>query len=158
MDSSTFEPFKSSISEDNVRISLGSFQTGGFNIISSQVFLSSNSRKQGWTYLILEPGIYYLGFTGRELTGKDQPRYRIDINPESPIVYIGTMHLQCHSKWNIFGIKKCDSIDSHAVVNEEALAKELVSENLEEMGHLKSSLMQLHTEKTLIFRTPRPKK
>ena len=84
--------------------------------------------------------------------------YRIDIQPDSPVVYIGTTHIQCRSAWVLFGAKSCCFIDSQVVKNEEALAQKLVSENLKTMGPPKTALMQLHTEKTFIFRTPKPKK
>ena len=85
-------------------------------------------------------------------------RYRIDIQPDSPLVYVGTMHLQCRSAWFLFGAKYCCFIDSHVVKKEEALAQKLVSENLQTMGRPKTALMQLDTEKTFIFRTPKPRK
>jgi hypothetical protein len=82
-------------------------------------------------------------------------RYRIDIQPDSPVVYIGTMHFQCRSGWDPFGTK-CEHIDSQIVKNEEVLAQKLAFENLKTPGRPKTILMQLHTEKTLIFRTPEP--
>jgi len=164
---SAIEPFSGFLSHENVNIALGDFETGGaLNGIKTQKFLSAEIRKQGWTYSILEPGIYYLGFQGTRRTDlftyeaqwKNVQRYRIDIQPDSPVVYIGTMHLQCGSDWFLFGAKHCCYIYSQVVKNEEALAQKLVSENLKTMGRPKTALMQLHTEETLIFRTPKPKK
>ena len=163
-----FKGFIGFTSDDNVEIALGDFETGGaLEPIVIKKFLSAEIRDQGWTYFILEPGIYYLGFQGtRCSTGyfdykaqwKNVQCYRFDIQPDTPVVYIGTMHLQCRSDWFPFGAKYCCFIDSRVVKNEEALAQKLVSENLKTMDPLKTALMQLHTEKTFIFRTPKPKK
>jgi hypothetical protein len=46
-------------------------------------------------------------------------------------------------------------IEEQTVINEEELAQKIVSENLEAVGSLKTALMQLHTDETLIFRTPK---
>ena len=163
---STIDAFSSFAADENINIAVGDFETGGsLKRIENQKFLSAKTRKQGWIYFFLEPGIYYLGFQGPRMTtpniyeaqwGKVQ-RYRIDIQPDSPVVYIGTMHLQCRSGWDPFGTK-CEHIDSQVVKNEEALAQKLVSENLKTMGQPKTALMELHTGKTFIFRTPESQK
>jgi hypothetical protein len=164
---SDVKPFQGFISDDNVNIALGDFETGGaLKRMEIQKFLSAETRDQGWVYFILEPGIYYLGFQGQRRTDaftyaaqwKNVQHYRFDIQPDSPVAYIGTMHLQCRSDWFLFGAKYCCFIDSQVVMNEEALAQKLVSENLKTMGPPKTALMQLHTEKTFIFRSPKPKK
>jgi len=162
---SAIDAFSSFAADENFNIAVGDFETGGaLKRIENQKFLSAKTRKQGWIYFFLEPGIYYLGFQGPRMTtpnfyeeqwGKVK-RYHIDIQPDSPVVYIGTMHLQCRTGWDPFGLKNCVHIDSQVIKNEEALAQELVSENLKTMGQPKTVLMQLHTEKTLIFRTPEP--
>ena len=163
---SAIEAFSSFLSDGNFNIAVGDFETGGaLKRIENQKFLSAKSRKEGWIYFILEPGIYYLGFQGPRMTDvftyeaqwENVQRYRIDIQPDSPVVYIGTMHFQCRSGWDPFGLKNCAHIDSQVIKNEEALAQELVSENLEKMGQPKTALMELHTGKTFIFRTPQPK-
>lgn len=163
---STIDAFSSFAADENINIAVGGFETGGaLKRIEDQKFLSAKTRKQGWIYFFLEPGIYYLGIQGPRMTtpniyeaqwGKVQ-RYRIDIQPDSPVVYIGTMHLQCRSGWDPFGTK-CEHIDSQVVKNEEVLAQKLASENLKTPGRPKTVLMELHTEKTFIFRTPETQK
>jgi hypothetical protein len=166
-DESAVEPVQGCISDENANIALGDFENGG--ALKHNVFLkslSAETREQGWIYSILEPGIYYLGFQGQRRTDaityetqwQNVQRYRIEIQPDSPVVYIGTMHLQCRSAWFLFGAKYCCFIDSQVVKNEEALAQKLVSEYLKTWGRPKTALIQLHTEKTLIFRTPKPNK
>ena len=165
-DESEAEPVQGCITGENANMALGDFETGGALKPIFPKLLSAETGKQGWTYSILEPGIYYLGFQGQRRTDaftyaaqwENVQHYRFDIQPDSPVVYIGTMHLQCRSDWFLFGAKYCCFIDHQVVKNEEALAQKLVSENLKTMCPPKTSLMQLHTEKTFIFRTPKPKK
>ena len=111
---SAIDAFSSFAADENFNIAVGDFETGGaLKRIENQKFLSAKTRKQGWIYFFLEPGIYYLGFQGPRMTtpnnykeqwGKVQ-RYRIDIQPDLPVVYIGTMHLQCRTGWDPFGLK-----------------------------------------------------
>jgi hypothetical protein len=148
-------------------IAMGDFDTGGeLEQIDFLKSFSPETSKQGWAYWVLEPGIYYIGFqalrTSDVFTHIKKWRYvqpfRFDIQTDSSVVYIGTMHLQCSSTWNLLGAKNCTSILSQVVRNEEALAQKLVSENLKAMGNPTTVLMQRHTEKTYIFRTPKSKK
>ncbi len=160
------EPVQGCISGENASIALGSFESGGkLERILILKSLSAETREQGWIYATLEPGIYYIGFQGQRRTNayayeaqlQGGQRFRFDIQPGAPVVYIGTMHLECRSDWFLFGLKYCCFIDSHQIRNEEKLAREIVSENLNTMTQPKTSLMQPHTEKTLIFRTPKTK-
>ena len=154
------------ISGENASIALGDFETGG--ALERIVFLKSLSgetREQGWIYTTLEPGIYYIGFQGQRRTDafsyeaqlQNVQRFRFDVQPDSAVVYIGTVHLECRSDWFLFGAKYCCYIYNHQIRNEEELARKLVSENLNTLGKPKTSMIQPHTEKTLIFRTPQPK-
>ncbi len=160
------EPVQGCISGENASIALGSFESGGkLERILILKSLSVETREQGWIYTTLEPGIYYIGFQGQRRTNaftyeaqlQNVQLFRFEIQPDAPAVYIGTMHLDCHSDWFLFGAKYCCYIYSHQIKNEEELALKVVSENLNTLGKPKTSLMQPHTEKTLIFRTPKTK-
>lgn len=163
---SEVEPVQGCISGENAYMAMGDFDTGGELKPIITKFLSAKTGKQGWTYFILQPGIYYLGFQGQRRTDaftyadqwETMNRFRFDIQPDTPLVYIGTIHLQCRSDWFLFGAKYCCFIDRQLIKNEEALAQELVSENLKTIGQPKTALMELHTGKTFIFRTPEPQK
>jgi hypothetical protein len=164
---SGLDPVQGCIKGENASIALGDFESGGkLERILILKSLSVESREQGWIYATLEPGIHYIAFQGQRRTDaltyeaqlQNAQRFRFDIQPNSPIVYIGTMHLECHSDWFLFGAKYCCYIYNQQISNEEKLARKLVSENLNTLGKPKTSLMQAHTEKTLIFRTPQPKK
>ncbi|MBW2410839.1 MAG: hypothetical protein JRF72_13650 [Deltaproteobacteria bacterium] len=160
------DPVQGCISIDNASIALGDFDSGGkLERILILKSLSVETREQGWIYATLEPGIYYIGFQGQRRTDaftyeaqlQHVQRFRFDVQPDSPIVYIGTMHLECHSDWFLFGAKYCCHIYNHQIKNEEKLARKIVSENLKNLGQPKTSMLQPHTEKTLIFRAPQRK-
>jgi hypothetical protein len=57
-----YEPFRPSLgAEFNIGLGLGSFETGGRpKFIDTLRFLSPESRREGWTYFVLPPNIYYL--------------------------------------------------------------------------------------------------
>ena len=164
---SGFDSVQGCISGENASIAIGDFESGGkLERLLLLKSLSAETRDQGWIYTTLEPGIYYIAFQGQRRTNaityearlQSVQRFRFDIQNDAPVIYIGTMHLQCRSDWFFFGAKYCCSIDSHQIKNEEVLARNIVSENLKTLAQPKTSLMQRHTGKTLIFRTPKPKK
>ena len=160
-------PTKGCITGENANMAIGDFESGGaLKPIYLPKLLTAETGKQGWTYFILEPGIYYLGFQGQRRTDaftyaarwQKVQRYRFDIQPDSPIVYIGSIHFKCRSDWFFFGVKYCCFIDDQIVKNEEKVAQKIVSDNLKNINHPKTALMQRHTDETLIFRTPQPKR
>jgi hypothetical protein len=65
-------------------------------------FLSPETRKQGWVFFYLEPGIHYLVFEGMASAAGMyySPRYEVKIPENSPVVYIGSMHLYCESPYD----------------------------------------------------------
>jgi hypothetical protein len=154
------------IEGENATVAIGDFDSGGelhqLPILRS---FSADTSKQGWTYLILDPGIYYIGFQGQRRTDafsynaawKSVKRYRFDVDPNSPVIYIGTMHLECRSDWFLFGEKYCCFIDHQIIRNEETLAAKILAESFDSIEQPKTALMRLHTDKTLFFLTPKVK-
>ena len=106
-------------------------------------FLSAETRKQGWIFFYLEPGIHYLFFEGMaSLSGMYySPRYEVKIPENSPVVYIGSMHLYCESPY-IFETA-CGVFDKNKMIvsNEEIKAKKLQKEFLPDLGSLQTVLM-----------------
>lgn len=154
--------FESFYHEDNIGLGLGGFDTGGEISGVYPLFLSTKARKQGWVYFILEPGIYYLAFQGVRSTDllthyrklKSTQRWRIDIPVGSRLVYVGTLHLKCRSRWYLTGGKKCDFIDAMVVKNQELLASKVAEEYLEDLALPQTLLMQPHSG-TIILRKPK---
>ncbi len=161
------EPIQGCITGENTSMAIGDFESGGaLKPVYLPKLLTAKTGKQGWTYLILEPGIYYLGFQGQRRTNafdyaarwQNVQRYRFDIQPNSPVVYIGSIHFECRSDWFLFGAKYCCFIDDQIVKNEEKIAQKIVSDNLKNINYPQTALMQYHTDETLIFRTPQSKR
>lgn len=118
---------------------LGGKVEGGMGIR----FLSAETRKQGWVFFYLEPGIHYLVFEGMA-SGAGMyysPRYEVKIPENSPVVYIGSMHLYCESPY-IFETA-CGTFDKGRMIvsNEEIKAKKLQKEFLPDLGSLQTVLM-----------------
>ena len=106
-------------------------------------FLSAETRKQGWVFFYLEPGIHYLVFEGilsyRQMFYS--PRYEVKIPENFPVVYIGSMHLYCRKA--LFE-KGCGTFDKGRMIvsNEEIKAKKLQKEFLPDLGSLQTVLME----------------
>ena len=168
-DGTPVKPLDGSIAADRVGFGIGGFETGGEPLDTlQQRFLSDESRIQGWSFVILEPGVHYLAFRGPQTGrawewGKGLPyaqRWVFETSNALPIYYIGTMHLICESKWYIGGGKRCDYIDeNHMVVkNEMELAQEIANKYLKEFGPPQLALMKRHGLDPIRLRTPGSKK
>jgi len=154
--------FPSPLTGDIIGLGLGGFETGGEVKRTSPTSLSAETRRQGWIYFILEPGIYYLAVQGartgdvtayeREL--KSLQPWRIEIPVGSPVAYAGTLHLECQSKWYIGGGKSCNFIEGIVVRNEQALAMTISEKYLSDLGPPQTLLMQRHSG-PIILRTPK---
>jgi hypothetical protein len=147
-------------------MAIGNFDTGGsLDIYVTQRFFSAQARKDGWLYFFLEPGIYYIGFQGGRRTDaytynkrwEIVPKYRFEIESNTQVAYIGTMQLKCESAWFFSGQKWCNWIFGQHVKNEEILAKKLGSKHLPALMPCSTTLMQLHTGKTMYFQVPKSK-
>jgi len=131
-------------------------------------FFSKTERDQGWAYFLLDPGVHYLAFIGPQTTDmwswtkqlEYASRWFIDIPIDTPIVYIGTLHLYCRSRWYIFEGQRCDYFDEGRMVvqNEAEQAQQVVSQVLSGLEQPDTVLMQRYDSPTIILKTPkRPK-
>lgn len=163
----TWQPFQSLALIDNVSLGLGAFETGGeTKQLSEMKFLSPESRVEGWTYLLLQPGTYYLSFYGPRRTNvfayerskKEAPRWRLDVPSDARLVYVGTMHLQGDSQKAIFGGRFLNTLDREksSLGNDEALARRLLSQYFPDLGQVSVALMRRHEEEPIILRSPLP--
>jgi len=104
---------------------------------------SPETRKRGWIFFYLEPGIHYLAFLGGQHPHFLYfPRYKVKIPKNFPIVYIGSLHLYCSSTH--WGGKDCVGIDQKRIVilNDKNKAKKLVEEYLSDLGSLQIHLIE----------------
>jgi hypothetical protein len=151
-DGTPVEEFYFKDASANISIGLGSFLAGGKVKRVPQRFLSDETRTQGWSYLILEPGTYHLAFQGPQ-TGslwqwekelRHAPRFRVNLPKNKSLVYIGTLHLYCSKiKWAFIG-NGCRTFDRERLVvrNEESMAEELATEVLSGLGSPQTLLME----------------
>lgn len=169
LDGTPVSAFPCNFMADNVNIGLGTFDTGGeLELVESPRSLSAELREKGWIYLILEPGSYYFGIIGPQMTTYDiwkqqikyaQPRWRTDIPVDTHVVYIGTLHLYCSGGTTVFLTKitkRCFEIDEHRTIiqNETVSAQKLADEYFGDYGSLQTLLIQRHDSPTIIFQAP----
>jgi len=165
IDGLPYEPFSHGLGEDNVGFGLGGFATGGEPRALVPRFLSEASRRAGWTYFVLRPGVYYLAVRPPQrsdwrayerslLTG---PRWRIDVPEGAKAVYVGTLHLSGEADLLLFGGRIMRSVrgDAALVEDERELASGLLAEEFPALGEAKAVLMQRwHEGEPIIIRTP----
>ena len=94
-----------------LRLGLGDFESAGAPKQRSYRFLSQEARAEGWITFTLAPGYYYLAIQ-RPFYGISAepiplfaglPLWRIEVPPETPVVYAGTLHLFSVPKLSLFG-------------------------------------------------------
>jgi len=165
IDGQPYGPFSFSLGADNVGFGLGSFDSAGQPRAVGLRFLSEASRRAGWTYFVLRPGVYYLAVRPPQrgslraydealLTG---PRWRIDVPEGAKAVYVGTLHLTGEADFLLFGGRIMRSVrgDAALVEDERELASGLLAEEFPALGEAKTVLMQRwHEGEPIIIRTP----
>lgn len=143
-DNTPIEAFPGGMSASVMILKGGPIIGGKVDVAGALRFLSPETRKQGWVFFYLEPGIHYLVFEGMA-SGAGMyysPRYEAKIPENSPVVYIGSMHLYCESPY-IFETA-CGTFDKGRMIvsNEEIKAKKLQKEFLPDLGSLQTVLME----------------
>ena len=130
---------------------LGSFETVGEPRAVKHRFLSEESRRAGWTYFMLSPGIYYLAVLGpytRSRSEKDYqeaPRWRIDIPENVKAVYVGTLQFAGKSDGELlFGDKIIvpAGTDEPTIRDDRLPASDLISKHFPDAGEPKTILLE----------------
>jgi len=160
IDGDPYEVFKQA---DLIGLALGSFRTGGEVRLIMPHHLSSQTRNDGWMYLLLEPGLSYLAVQppqqgniwSYENSFKSAPLWRLDIPPQTGIVYTGTLHIPAIRPKGLFnlGVIKSFITDSIVVRNEEDAARKIAAEFLPELQPFKTMLIVKH-QGPIILKTP----
>lgn len=159
IDGKPYEVFQSGLTADDpIGFGLGSFETGGKPWFIVPKFFSDQTRKDGWMYLVLEPGLYYLAVQPPYQYDSSFPTshlWRLDIPPKVKFVYIGTLHLPSTGENLNFGNIRILSFiwDSIVIRNEEETARKIAAEFLPELHPFKTMLMVKH-EGPIILKTP----
>ena len=165
IDGRPYEPFSFGLGADNVSFGLGSFDTGGAPRAVGQRFLSEESRRAGWTYFVLRPGVYYLAvrppqrsdWRAYERSLQTGPRWRIDVAEGAKAVYVGSLRLTGDADPLLFGDRIMRSIraDASSVEDERELARELMAREVPAAGETETVLMRRwHEGEPIIIRTP----
>lgn len=138
---------------ENVTFGLGTFQTAGaLNQITTRT-LSQESARMGWTFFVLEPGLYYLAFLTPRQTDmstyekmlQDCPRWKIDIPKNIKLLYVGTLLLEGEGIKPLFGGKdkwRLASIKNMTVQDDHEFAVKLQGEYFADLGPVNTALMQ----------------
>ena len=165
IDGRPYEPFSYGLGEDNVGFGLGSFDTGGEPRAVGLRFLSQESRRAGWTYFVLRPGVYYLAlrppqrsdWRAYERSLQTGPRWRIDVPVGAQAVYVGTLSLTGEADPLLFGDRIMRSIrgDASSVEDERDFAADLLAREVPAAGEIETVLMRRwHKGEPIIIRTP----
>jgi len=143
----------------------GDFSTGGRLGDSGQRFLSDESLRDGWTYLLLEPGTHYFGVSDVIIGTYDaiederrlKPLWRLELPPGRRVVYGGTLFLAGAGRPLIGGHRSLTELtpERFKVWNESTLAREIHAVYLRDLGPLTTMLVQPQSEsQPLVFDTP----
>ena len=166
LDGQPYEPFSYKSVLYNVNFGLGSFETAGEPRPVINQFLSEVSRKEGWTYLVLPPGIYYLAVRPPKRYGdqkayeqvlQEAPRWRIDVPKGARYLYAGTLSLTGSATPLSFGGRYMKSLrsDNARVENEVARASKILSGYFPGFDKLQTILMKRWKQgEPIIIRSP----
>jgi hypothetical protein len=110
---------------------------------------SPEAARSGWGAFMLEPGTYYLRITSegadRQEMFEPVPEFRFVVPPNTPLLYIGSLHLACTTKetasW--FGGRDFRACSSRATAANEAEAARVVAEaSFRDFGSPLAMMMQ----------------
>lgn len=131
---------------------LGSFETVGEPRFVTHHFLSRETRRAGWTYFMLSPGVYYLAVLGPDSSVvpsdkyfQEAPRWRIDIPQNVKAVYVGTLQFTGKSNGQLlFGGKIIIPAegDEPTIRDDHSIASGIISQYLPDAGEAKTIFMQ----------------
>jgi len=163
IDGMPYEVFRHFVGDDDIGFALGGFETGGELLRKIPKFISSQTRKDGWLYFLLEPGYHYLAVQpprwgdvwSYENSFKSAPLWRLDIPSQTGIVYAGTLHILGIRQKMLFGGISIKSFitDSIVVRNDEEAARKIAGDFFPELQPFKTMLMAKN-EGPIILKTP----
>ena len=161
-----YKPFAGGMVTDNFNFAIGTFRTAGRPQPVPLRFLSSKSKKEGWTYFVLEPGTYYLAFRPPQFTDaatydnlwKTAPRWRMDLPENARAVYVGTLQLAGDGSWLMFGGRRFESILGSEVNTDRDryCASELLADCCPSVGNMQVVPLEEHRGGPIILHSPLP--
>jgi len=144
-DGTPANPYHMANLTEMINVGIGSFLVGGKVEPVQHRYLSRVARKQGWMYLILEPGTHHFVFSTLKTGPLYRPRFKVNIPMNNQIVYAGTLYIYCRGGWkDILGEKYCGDLNASRmdVLNEEGAVVELANDYLSDFESPQTILMQ----------------
>jgi hypothetical protein len=158
--------FTATYANSSIWLGLGGFSTGGKLQVAPLRFFSKETRLDGWTYLLLEPGVHYLAPHPGQNTDavtydnswkKTSPRWRFEVPRNVPVVYVGTLFAPGRGQWVLFGDRALYEFEENRFeVRDESVAAEAIHETwLKDLGSLTTKLAVNHSSsEPIILETP----
>lgn len=145
---------------------LGSFGLLGEPLLVAPRFLSERSRREGWAYFQVKPGISYLALLGPDSYAREKavngisaaPRWRIDVPAGAKAVYAGSLRFAGQverRRW--FGVEDIGPApDSELLLdNDSAAAREVIRALAPNMRDPITSLMKRwHPGEPIVLSSP----
>ena len=145
---------------------LGDFSSAGQISEVRLRFFSDDTRKAGWTYLLLEPGqVYYLAAQEPVSPQRNHyrglwvacPRWSVEIPADARLVYGGTLFLPGRGRWMLFSARRLVAFDRERfeVRNEAGRAEQIAKQWLPSLGPVSVQLVRKwEAGDTIILQTP----
>ena len=166
IDGRTLPAFSAPYALGSIWLGLGDFSSGGKLRIAPLGFFSKETRLDGWTYLLPEPGVYYLAphspqnensFAYDRSWKQMTPCWRMEIPRDATVVYGGTLFVPGWGIGQIFGGRRLQVFNMRRfeVRDESAAAEGLREAWLKNLGPLTIHLVQSQSpSEPLILETP----
>ena len=165
VDGRTAPPFPSWLSLDDVWLGLGDFSSGGEIKSAPLRFLSAETRQEGWTYLLLQPGTYYLAAHEPVSTSastynaqwKTRPRWSVEVPAGARLCYGGTLYVPGRGRWMLFAPRRLAEFDRTRleVRDESTLAQKIANQWFPTLLPISVALAkEHHVGDTIILQTP----
>lgn len=150
--------------DDGIHFGVGSFNTGGrLKRFNYQKFISPESRQNGWTFLELAPGTYYLISQpprhGNMFTYlhrfKKPPHWKLEIPEDTKIIYAGTLQVDGVGGFQIFGDPRMREITNLSVDDiDREWATDLAKSHFPDLGEPQVILLEPYDGSSLRFHAP----
>lgn len=166
VDGQTSLAFSHVMPADCIWLGLGDFSSGGKVKPAPLRFLSKETRLDGWTYLDLEPGIYYFAphppifqdtSTYDNSWSKLPPIWQLEVPRNAPVIYAGTLFVPGKGRWMLLGPRSLVRFDEQRfeIRNETSLAEAIWRTWLQNLGTLTVKLVEPHSPgEPIILDTP----
>ncbi len=149
VDGKSSEPFSRSLVDDNVGLAWVSGDS--VKLIDYYRSPSDESRRDGWIYIIEDPGTYYLAVQPPRRVDsfsyffgfRSAPRWRIDALAGSRVVYVGRLRINAFTRSGfLFSTHTYYDLSKTTVQDERNLARDLAAKFFSELGSPVTAVME----------------